>query len=60
MDTDELDFWRTAVRGEGGFNGHPQAVLALMRVSDKANLDRLRRGFPEAVEAFEEEARASG
>lgn len=55
MDATLLDEWRATVRGEAGYNGHPQALLKLMQVSDAANLDRLALAFPEAVYAFREE-----
>lgn len=55
MDSAKLDHWRKVVRGEAGFNGHPQALLGLLRVSDTANLLQLKLAYPEAVAAYVEE-----
>lgn len=55
LDAERLAEWRLIVVGRAGFNGQPQALLGLMRVSDKGNLELLRRAYPEAVFAFLEE-----
>lgn len=51
---EELEYWRSVLAGQAGFNGHPQALVRLMEVSDEANLRRLAQGYPEAVAALRE------
>lgn len=50
----EIEYWRRVMAGQAGFNGHPQALVRLMEVSDAANLSILARAYPNAVAAYRE------
>lgn len=52
LDQDTLDLWRLTIKGAAQYNGHPQALMQLMRVSDAPNLQQLAFAYPEAVMAF--------
>lgn len=55
MQAQDLQHWRKVVAGRAGFNGHPQALLKLLAVSDNRELGRLAEAYPVAVRAFRED-----